>query len=233
MLGAGTKNGVGIATDPTLTGGGFSKERLSPGVSPSVPPPYGFGHQDMSPGARAGAGLAPGQSGGCYTDPDRSGRLSEPGLLLWRLKRPDIAASCISIHRRRSSSLRLSGDRSLRSQQSGMVLSEGSAIPFLLRNDAIIASSSLRFSSSWFGRRSRQKIRLRSRWIENAQDRRVGQGRECRLIHFLPKCQWTRVDKSTVRRIKGNFLATAARKPWFWVPSGPAGRAGEGAGRSV
>ena len=101
--------------------------------------------------------------GVCYTDPDRSGRLSEPGLLLWRLKRPDTAASCVSIHRRRSSSLRLSGDKSLRSQQSGMELPEGCATPFLLRNDAVIASSSLRSSSSWFGRRSRELIRLRSR----------------------------------------------------------------------
>ncbi len=88
----------------------------------------------------------------------------------------------------------------LRSQQSGMALPEGSVFPFLLRDDAVIASSSLRFPLSWFGRRSREAIRFRSRYLEDARVDRVGQGRERRLIHFWAKCQWTRVDKSTAHR---------------------------------
>ena len=40
----------------------------------------------------------------------------------------------------------------------------------------------------------------RSRCLENAPPDRVGQGRTGRLIHFRRESQWTRVDKSTVRR---------------------------------
>jgi hypothetical protein len=50
-------NGAGIAADPTLTGGGFPKERFTPGVSLACPKACGA----MSPGARAGAGSVGGE----------------------------------------------------------------------------------------------------------------------------------------------------------------------------
>jgi hypothetical protein len=50
-------NGAGIAADPTLTGGGFPKERFTPGVSRANPEACGA----MSPGARAGAGSVGGE----------------------------------------------------------------------------------------------------------------------------------------------------------------------------
>ena len=45
----------------------------------------------------------------------------------------------------------------------------------------------------------------RSRCLENAPPGRVGQGQTGRLIHFRRDCQWTRVDKSTVRREREIF----------------------------
>ena len=69
---------------------------------------------DMSPGARAGAGSVPGQCGG---PEDRSSTglaaCPQPGLLLWRLKRLGLAASCALHHRRRESGFRPTDDRSV------------------------------------------------------------------------------------------------------------------------
>ena len=49
--------------------------------------PEGFGHQDMSPGARAGAEPVPGQSGGARPVPTGLAACPQPRLLPWRLER--------------------------------------------------------------------------------------------------------------------------------------------------
>lgn len=123
-----------------------------------------------------------------------------PGHWLWRLERFHLAASCHVAPSTWGTSPRPSDHRSLWLQQSGFAWPEGLVSPFLHRNDVVIASSSLRFPTSCLGRRYRELVRLRSRWIENAHGCRVGQGGKRRLIHFPAKCQWTRVDKSTPRR---------------------------------
>ncbi len=146
--GAHTKNGVGIATDPTLTGGGFPKKRLSPGVSPSVPPPEGFGHPDKSPGARAGAEPVPGHIRG------PEGRSRQ----VWRPVRSRGCNLGVSSGSTTQQAALLPIDAGAhrsdqpmsvpsRSQQSGSSFPEGAVLPFLLRDLAVIASSSSRFST--------------------------------------------------------------------------------------
>lgn len=207
----GKKNGVGIATDPTLTGGGFPKKRLSPGVSPSVPHPGGIGHQDMSPGARAGAEPVPGQVRGSE---DRSRQVWRPvrsrGFHLASQAAPrssKLPADAID------AGIHNSGHRRkfVRFHRLEELPPEGVGSSFLHRDSASVASRSFRFSLSCLGRRSREAIRFRSRWIENAPGGRVGQGRKRRLIHFRPKCQWTRVDKFTVGRRTRNILTLSRR----------------------
>ena len=175
---------------------------LTPGVFRVAAPEGGLA---MSPGARAGAGSV-------------GGRMKSEDLVQTARRFRDrsfgqvrqLVRQCGAspLHRNRPASLACRLCALAVSTGWKLRTSRRKFLAFIPPPRGISPSRRNRFQNLFFFQGVTPSIRRanpRSRCLENAPPGRVGQGQTGRLIHFRRDCQWTRVDKSTVRREREIF----------------------------